>query len=256
MSSALSRIQGTCHDFDGVFYNPHDIPNYDQHFNLGVAQTIFQMFGDIVDDKEALKLNAEWYGRYGDSVTGMLEWADKKGLSSPTLCSDFFGKFHQNLYRIFMQANPTALTQPSVDLVAAFQKTNDRVKSGIATHACANEWARPLLPQLGIQPYIQDHAIFGLEDSGFLRKSTDADLVRMCLKALDVEPAAAAYIEDTAVNLKTNKEAEPKLTTVFLNHGRPLDSKPSHIDFEFKNLAEYQAALNAALSAPRKLILV
>lgn len=256
MSSSLNNIQGVCHDFDGVFYNPQDIPNYGEHFNVSVAHTIFEMFGNIIAPQDALKLNAEWYGKYGDSVTGMLEWADKKGLSSPTIGTDFFKKFHQILYRSFMEVNATALTQPNLDLVKAFQNANSSVKNGIATHGCAKEWARPLLPQMGLNNFIQNHAILGLDDSGFLRKSTHPDLVRMCLNALEVEASSAAYIEDTAVNLETNKEAEPKLTTVFLHHGSPLDSKPSHIDFQFKNLAEYQRALNTALSSPRKLILI
>lgn len=255
MLSKLSHIQGTCHDFDGVFYDPAHIPDYYHQFETVFGTTLTKMFPHDIDHQGAMKIDRDGYARYGDSITGLMEWANTRKIGGPTLREDFFRAFHQNLYIDIVKSAPHVFSEDS-DLIDAFQKIHGRVQHGIATHGCAESWTRPLLPLMKLHPFIKEAAIFGLSDSGFRKKSTDHDLVKMCLEALEVAPENAAYTEDTAINLQINKDIEPRLTTIFLNNGRPLDSKPSYIDLEFRNLKEYLTALHAAHSEPRNLILV
>ncbi len=255
MSNKLSEIIANANDFDGVFYDPAHIPDYYSHFARTFGETLVAMLPEEIDYDSAIKIAVEGYEQYGDSVTGVTNWADKRGLKSDDFRQTFFHFYHQNLFQHFTTVAPHVFAQKS-SLVEAFDLTKGIVRNGIATHGCANNFTRPLLPQMQLTPYIQDDAIFGLADSGYLKKSTHTDLVAMCLDALGVPPEVSGYTEDTASNLEKHKEMMPRLTTIFINNGRPLATKPSYIDFEFRNFREYLIALHTAHSEPRKLILV
>lgn len=253
--SRLSHIWANCNDFDCVFYDDREIPDYNSHFDFTFAVTICGIFPEELDHESATKLAKDVYAKYGDSVTGLMEWADKRGLQSETFRQDFFKAYHRNLLSHFKQVAPHIFAEQS-KLVKLFGQLDRIVRNGIATHGCADEWVRPVLRTMGLTPYIQDNAIFGLAESGFRKKSTHPDLVRKCMEALEIQEDEMAYPEDTARNLKQNKEMMPKLTTILITNGRPLDSKPSYIDYEFNSFEEYLRALHIAHTAPPKLIMI
>lgn len=255
MSHKLSEIIANANDFDGVFYDPSLIPDYYNHFATTFGSTLIKMLPDAIDFEGATKLAVEGYEQYGDSVTGIMEWADKRGMKGEDFREEFFRSYHQNLFTHFTHVAPHVFMQKS-DLVRAFDRIRGIVSNGIATHGCADNFTRPLLPGMHLTAYIQDNAIFGLADSGYLKKSTHSDLVDMCLKALDVLPEVAGYTEDTSLNLKAQKELMPSLTTIYINNGRPLATKPTYIDYEFKCFEDYLTALAVAHSEPRKLIMI
>ncbi len=251
----LRHIEGTCHDFDGVFYNTHHIPDYDSHLADIFAETLCSIVPKDIHHEDARRLAIEGYPRYGDSLTALMIWTKEQGLDGEEIRRNFFRDYHKNIFKYFVNFAPTVFAR-TPSLIEAFQKIKGHIKNGIATHGCPKGWTLPLLPQMGLSDFIEKDAVLGLEDSQFRKKSTHPDLVEMCLAALNIDSENAAYTEDTPINLETAKQAMPKLTTIFFHHGRPLASKPAYIDHQFKDMHDYLTALHTARTEPRKLILL
>ena len=254
MTNNLNNIIATANDFDDTIYRAEDIPGYYEHFATTFANTLVKMLPDEVDFAAARQISVDGYEAYGDSITGLMEWADKRGLPAEQLRTDFFRQYHQDLRHHFIQVAPHVFAQ-RCEAANGLERLQGIVRQGIATHGCADEFVRPLLPGMGLSELFEQHAIFGLADSGFLKKSTHSVLVGQCIEALEAEPKEAAYTEDNLLNLKTNKEMTPDLTTVLITNGRPLASQPTYVDYQFKSYNDYLNALYEAHKAPRKLII-
>jgi hypothetical protein len=255
MSNQLSHIIANANDFDGVFYNPHLISDYYAHFAKTFGATLISMLPNEIDFDSAVQLANDGYRKHGDCVTGLIEWADHKGVKDGNLRDKFFQLFHRNLKSHFTAVAPHVFSTPS-EVATALSCLKGIVRNGIATHGCAREFTTPLLEPMGLAPHVEKNAIFGLADSGYLKKSTHPDLVQMCLDSLEVPAEVAAYTEDTALNLKAHKEMMPVLTTIFINNGNPLAKKPTYIDCEFRSFEEYLRALHAAHNEQRQIILI
>ena len=80
--------------------------------------------------------------------------------------------------------------------------------------------------------------------------------VGKCLSALGEGNGRRGFVEDTAVNLKTNKDHYPYLVTIFLHHGKPFERLPAYISHQFKDLTEMIRALIAAQQDARQIILI
>ena len=255
MTSQLKEIKFNCLDFDDVCYEADAIKDYYKHFADVFGETLYKMFPEAIDLSSAIQLAYDGYKSHGDSVSGLMDWARKNNIGGPSLRLSFFHAYHKNLALHFPNVAPHVFSKVS-KLVPAFEKVRGIVSNGIASHGCADYWVKPLLTPMGLKPFIQPDAIFGLADSDFLKKSTHPDLVQKCREALGAEPQETCFPDDNVPNLETNKAFEPKMKTVHIHNGHPLDKKPSYIDFEFRDLGEYLKALHAAHNDPPKLILI
>ncbi|MEK7800821.1 MAG: hypothetical protein AAB276_00020 [Pseudomonadota bacterium] len=250
MSNQLRKIKALCLDFDGVFYPCHHIPDMHENVDIIHAQTASALFKGQLSFDDALVIASEGYKNYGDCITALALWAKENGIAPEDFRDRFFKLFHQNMHERLQQTAPKVFTYQT-DLVSAFAKTSDNVKKGIATHGCADNWVRPLLKTMGISEFIDPDAIFSLNDSGFVTKSTDPLLVRMCFNAMSTAISRGGFVEDTMKNLETAKEHHPKLTTILITQGASVKHLPNYVDFQFKNLAEMNLAIHAAHKAPR-----
>lgn len=252
MSNRLKLITVCANDFDGVFYKPHKVADYYQQFVDVFAATLVNMFPKLIDFDGAKSISINGYKQYGDSVTALMAWAQQNSLDREKVRDQFFYNYHVNLKNHFQKHAPGVFDFPS-KLAKDFIPLQGIVRHGIATHGCANQFVRPLLAAMELEPYIVMSAIFGLSDSGYLTKAEHPDLVMMCLEALGIDPESnieeASYTEDTTANLEKNREYMPKLTTVFIHHNvNPFRYLPSYIDYQFRSFADFLKALRAAHS--------
>lgn len=250
----LSNIEGVCHDFDGVFYPFSAFPDIHNAFALANAVAICKLMPNILSLDDAIKLADEGYKQHGDAVTGPMIFAQKNGFDGEAFRVSLFREYHKEALSYIKEKAPH-LFKHDHTLIKAFAQHNGRIKNGIATHGCAIEWTRPFLIEKGLSSHIQDKAIVGLADGDFISKNISPLLVAKCLGALETSADKSAFVEDTSANLKIAKEHYPLLRTIFIHHGKPIEQKPSHIDFQFRDLAEFHAALHIAHTQSRHIIL-
>lgn len=203
------------------------------------------MFPEKINFEDALKLAYEGFRQHRDSVTGYTIWAGAQGINAQLFRMNFFVNFHKIMLRRLKEIAP-ALFQPDLNLRQAFEISRGRIKNGIATHACAQNWALPILNSKDIAGYFEPGAILGLSDSNFLSKAEHPDLVRLCFDKMGIDINEGGFVEDTLKNLETAKAHYPRLVTIFLHHGNPLPSLPIHVDAQFRDIPEMKRAIHAS----------
>ncbi len=88
--------------------------------------------------------------------------------------------------------------------------------------------------------------MFGLNDADYNRKSENTVLIQKCFNALSTPMGEGGFVEDSLSNLEVAKSHHPELTTIYIHHGKPLATKPSHVDFQFHDVGELKNALHTA----------
>lgn len=255
MAAKLGLIRQFGYDFDGVFYPHAAVPNLFVEFAQAKGLAAHQLTNGVIPVARASAIGHAGYKKNGDSVTALSEWAKRNGYDHDKFRTQLFRRIHEIIIKRFFEIAPDVFTHQR-ELVDIFQRTA-HIPRGIATHGCATTYANPLLDALGVLPFINSKAMFGLDQAGFKTKTKHADLMLMCLNALGSDLNEQAFVEDTGKNLEVLKEQAPHVTTVFIHHGVPLEGKlPSHIDFQFHDLIELHAAHERATYDERQLILI
>ncbi len=252
MENKLNRISGIAYDWDGVFYAYDTIPNIQDVWAHAAASTIQGLIPNI-SFNDAKQIHINGYNQHGDVVTGATEFAQNIGYDAFKFSTSLLRGIHREILKKLACVAPQIFI-PDDKEIEAFQICKNLVKNGIASHSCSTEWLAPFLHAKALTEFIEPNAIFGLEDGGFVLKHNNPKLVEMCFNALATPQRERAFIEDTARNLKTAKEIDPSLVTIFIHHGRPLQNLPSYIDFQFPNVKTFKNALYTAKTQPKIMI--
>jgi hypothetical protein len=253
MTVAVRDIQGFVFDFDGVFYGYHQIGNIYSLSDRIMAKSAVEVLGDKILLSQAEKLASEGYKTYGDSITAFCVWAYQEGHDPNTFKETLFRTYHRNLREYFLNHHSDFFMN-RIDLQEAFRLSQGRVVNGVATHGCAQSWAKPFLTDMGISQYFKMQAVHGLDEADYTLKHLDPRLVEMSFQNLAVNPSKGCFVEDTARNLKAMKERNPETRCTLIHHGRPLEQQPAYIDDQFSNIPELKRAYHARGLSERKMI--
>jgi len=243
LSSSLAHV----FDFDNVFYDSNKFQDYNAFCVAALADAalsipVLKKAGLTRDT--ALYLADNGYQRYRDTFTSFCLWGAQHGISREDIVVPIYHAYNKRVKAAFLEHYPQ-LVKDRLDLKEAFNITHGIIPQGIASHSCRENLLLPLVAQMGISDFFQKSAICGLEQSEFRLKHLSPVLVERSFEALGVDPNEGTFPEDTDANLKVMKEHYPGCLTVHIHHGRPLDKKPSHVDFEFHDLLEMKRAWQA-----------
>lgn len=130
------------------------------------------------------------------------------------------------------------------DYLTPCEKTQAALSSlgvawAIATHA-TNAWALRTTRRLGIDHLFPKALVFGFEDYNEF-KFAGPKAVDIALKALGSAPEDTMMWEDEALNLKPAHDCG--LQTVFLHHGKKMNTLPDYIDYQFENALDCALAI-------------
>lgn len=228
----LRHLRAVIWDIDGVKYNPADCPGLASMWSEAVGKSACAMLPGL-DLAEACAISTISFKRYGSSIIGFKDKAGQAGVDMRQFRDFVFNDSQKNLSQAVITLYP-ALFCPESELIAAFQSCATRgVQHGVATHSSIRQWVRPMFTAQGILPFFNATAMVGWDDVGYLNKAKSALAVRTSLKALGAEPARAAFVEDTAVNLERAKaDIHPDLFTVYVHKGTPVSPQPDYIDLQ------------------------
>lgn len=112
---------------------------------------------------------------------------------------------------------------------------SSRLPHALITHG-SKPWAKRALGKLGLREYFSDEWLFGFEDFDFHGKEASAKAYLQVLNQLGHKPDEVAMIEDSPRNLVHAHAIG--MTTILLNHGKPLAELPSHVDAQCFHVAE------------------
>ncbi|MCB1551830.1 MAG: hypothetical protein KDJ26_07515 [Alphaproteobacteria bacterium] len=255
MTEALGHIDRICFDFDGVLYTPPPGQNIFECANNVMGEAFFEACHRRVPLKDCITMAHDGHvPDEGNRVSIFTDWAEKNGIEDiPAFRKNLFDLFHQQLLERTIQNHPT-LFVPNPTLQNLFNQLN--LRNGIATHGSIEHWVRPIQERIRLGSHFLNYALFGLDDNDFKPKSKCPSLVGKCLSALGEGNGRRGFVEDTAINLKTNKDHYPDLVTIFLHHGKPFERLPAYISHQFKDLTEMKRALIAAQQDARQIILI
>lgn len=241
MTVAIPDIKGFCFDFDGVFYNPHTIDNFNPICDQIMAGTALDLLGDKITYKVALKLARDGYMEDGSNIPSFCKWAEQEGHNPADFRDQLFRAFNEN-YSAFLLKKYPDLFRNRNDLQVAFKLSHGIVVNGVATHGHAEVLPKKLFETMGISPYFQMHAVHGLDEADYTLKHLDPHLVEMTFRSLGVDPKEGCFVEDNARNLEAMKERNPETRCTFIHHGRPLEQQPSYVDDQFHDIPEMKKA--------------
>ncbi len=230
-STLFSQTDGIVWDLDGVHYSYAPLPSlYDQCAQMAVDAA--RHFLPHIPLQDAFEKATRGFKIHGSSCMGFEDDAAAAGLDVVAFRQGVFERFQKNLFHYISTHHPQAWSaNPAA--VAAFDETAAHLRHGIATHSCGRNWARPLLDRLGLRPYFNDRAIIGMSDVDFESKARSARAIIMSLDALDLHPGRAVFVEDTMHHLQRARELHPDMRTVYIHHGKPLDTLPDYVDAQF-----------------------
>ncbi len=243
LSSSLAHVS----DFDNVFYDAKLFEDYNAFCVAALADAalsipVLKKAGLTRD--AAIHLADNGYQRYRDTFTSFCLWGAQHGISREDIVVPIYHAYNTRVKAAFLQHYPQ-LVKNRLDLKEAFNITHGIIPQGIASHSCRENLLFPLVEQMGIRDFFQESAICGLEQSEFQLKHLSPALVESSFEAMGVDPNDGTFQEDTDANLRVIKEHHPGCLTVHIHHGRPLETKPSYVDFQFYDLLEMKRAWKA-----------
>jgi putative hydrolase of the HAD superfamily len=210
------RIKGLLWDLDNTLYRADDIIK--KATNLAVARAAVAA-GAPVSLEEAVKLATRSYEEKGYSGRLFIE---RFNLDNASLHQDYHGYIDETVIRRYegVEEMFTRLALPHA----------------LITHA-SRDWARRVLTHLGLASWFPPERILALEDYNFRHKHECRSSFEAALNTLALQPQDVAMVEDVAINLKIPHGMG--ITTVFLDHGRPLATPPSYIRAFFPSAVEF-----------------
>ncbi|MDY0029271.1 MAG: hypothetical protein RBR86_04925 [Pseudobdellovibrionaceae bacterium] len=252
LSSSLAHV----FDFDNVFYDSSKFEDYNAFCVAALADAamslpVLKKAG--LTHEEAVLLADSGYQTYRDTFTSFCLWGGLRGIPKEDIIAPIYREYNVRIKTAFLQYYPQ-LVKNRTDLQQAFRLTDGHVLQGIASHSCRQNLLLPLVENMGIRQHFQEHAICGLEQSEFKLKHITPTLVERSFAALGVDPNEGTFPEDTVANLLVMKDHYPGCLTVHIHHGRPLDKKPSYVDFEFHDIPEMKRAWQADKDRGTKVI--
>lgn len=255
MTQKLAHINGLCFDFDGVLYDLSGVPNICEISDMVIAESALSVLDNQISYQQAKKMARAAYIEYGASVTAFSMWAADRGLDADDITDRIFHSYHQKMHDQLLEHAPHIFV-PTPHIIQSFEKCKGVIANGIASHGSIQNYALPILQSKELSGYFTQHALFGLNDGGYNRKSENTHLVQKCLNALNSPLQESGYVEDNLTNLKVAKDEHPELTTVFIHHGNFLKDKPAHVDFQFHDVGELNNAIHTAKTNDHPIILL
>lgn len=255
MAKKFRDVKGFVFDFDGVFYAykfiPGDLNSLCDTIMAKAATALLKSHGLTLT--LAKRLAHQGYEDHGDAITGLCSWAQENEVEPESFKADLFAEYHKNLQTALLKLSPH-IFENRRDLQSAFKLSQGLVKNGIATHSCATHIAHPFLASMGIRQYFEDAAVIGLANGDYTLKHTGPRLIELACDAMGLHPDDIAFVEDTPRNLKTFKDKYPSAVTIYIHHGRPLDTLPDYINVQFYNILEMKRAWSESRKEPEKII--
>lgn len=243
MTIHLAEKDAVIWDYDGVKYDEKAIPNLDPICDRSCSEAAVALLPEL-NLHDAHNLAQRSYQEYGDCLGAFVEWAIQNGRDPLEFRQALFELYHTTLFKYFLDEH-AHIFDPNPATLAEFRK-RAHIRHGVATHSYIDGYARPLLAQAHLIGFFNEEALIGMDMVGFARKSQSVASLELCLEHLGATADTALFVEDNLKNLACAKRLLPKLTTVFMHHGRPLDQKPSYVDFQFTNNCELMKALNSS----------
>jgi len=205
----MIQHQAIIWDFDNTLY--HLDGDCEEIWHQGIARMAVAR-GLPYSFEEALVIARESFATHKTSTAIFIE---RHGLCAREV--------HHEIHRVMDETHIT----PCNITAAAFAARPD-IRHAIVSHG-SKSWVLRARDHLGLGPYIPDHAVFGLEDYGFEKKSISLRGLNMALDALNINPAEAVFAEDQADNLKLAHD-RLGMTTALIHYGAKPDEIPSHVD--------------------------
>ena len=203
----------------------------DAHVEL--ALEIFPM----LSPEEAQYLVHECYYTFHDCYGAFIPVITHYGLDLEETRLRMFKKHYATLFELLIKHCPDVFGD-TTELVDAFRGISGRVKHGILTQCCMESFGMPALEKLGILPFFEPRAIFGLDQVGFVKKAESTNPLRVVLERMDADPEHTCFVEDTLPNLERASEIKG-LRCIYINHGKPLDTVPSFVSNQFCGPADF-----------------
>jgi len=229
MTQALHNVKAIIWDYDGVHYDYATFPPL--HIFDDIRSVAAQRVLPSLTLEEARRIGEEGYKLYGDTVHNYVLWAKANGHDAEEVRHRIFKNYHRDLFNHIVNDYPENITRDAAT-VAAFRQCAPLVQHGLATHSCIENWARPYLVRQDLLQFFNEKALVGLDDADYDRKDQSTTGIIRSLEPLRVAPHHAAFAEDTLDNLKYAHANLPGLTTIFIHHGRPLETLPPFVTLQ------------------------
>ncbi len=238
MTKPLGSMRAISWDIDGVHYPYDGFPGLFSLMDRACADVACRLLPEL-DHETSVRLSKISYRKYGECLGGYLDWVEEQGLplDLAVFKKDLFHEYHREAWVRMLEAYPAQMA-PEPKTIAAFKRASSFLMHGAATHSSIEAFTLPLLTQKELLPYFNRQAMVGMDEVEFRRKSSDIASVLLSVERMGRELGEAAFPEDTTGNLERAKETDSRITTVYVHHGKPLESVPSFIDHQVRNPRE------------------
>lgn len=208
MHDKLRHVTTIIWDFDNTLY--HMDGDSEEMWHMAAARIALD-HGFTADIDAALLLARQSYDRTRSSTTYLVE--------------DHGITLNDVHHMIHARVDASGLVK-CIDTCAAFAAL-PHIRHGILSHG-SRDWVLRGRDRLGLEAYIPDDAVMGLEDYGYEKKSVSLKGLEEVMGRLNARPAASLFVEDQADNLKLAAD-RLEMTTALLHHGHAPEVVPAHV---------------------------
>lgn len=221
----IQALKGIIWDLDNTLYTLTD--TIEGQWNWAYARYFASLPHLPYDEQTAFKLAETSYNETGYSAAWFIKQHD--------LCPR---ETHRGVHQ-HMCAEQLAACDTTQRLFAS----HPNLSHAVVTHG-SRDWALRALARLGLQDFIPETYVIGLEDADFETKRTSPRGLHMAMDRLGLGPDKLMFVEDLAENLVIPKRHG--LTTCLLTQGRPIKTEMAHIDWVTTDARQVLSSISAA----------
>lgn len=243
------------HDIDGVHYPYHafaDILDFCGNIKALVAPQLLSSTYRLLPmtAERAKKIGRLSYRKTGDGLLFFTEIARRKGMDTDAFREEISTQYHRAQLDAVRLHYPEIL-QPCEETNRGFEALRPYIRRGAVSQSCQVEWIRPVLTSLQQIDFFEPNCLLGFREFGWQRKAVSPEALRLSMEILGVTADQCVFIEDNLDNLRTAKQWDGRLLTVFLSHNKPLKELPDFVDIESTNLCGFLAQAASVWATPK-----
>jgi phosphoglycolate phosphatase len=169
-----------------------------------VLGLVFDLDGTLVDSYEAIAASVNHARRsLGEEPLSVDDIRGRVGHGLESLMAEVVGKERaEDGVRLFREEYARIFADRTAALPGALEVLEELHRRGFRLSVASNKPARfgdPILERLGMRPFLD--AVQGPDTAGSTKP--DPGMVHLCLQAMKIEPARAAYVGDMVLDVET-----------------------------------------------------
>jgi FMN phosphatase YigB (HAD superfamily) len=248
MKQALTEQRDTViFDCDGVFYSWNIFGGMDgaKDFCAKIKVEVIALLLPFLSAKEVVEIGKRSYEETGDGLRYFVDIAIKHGMDGDAFREEMHTLYHQQQLLHVRERVPQLLA-PCPESTQHLAALRNRIRYGMLSQGCRDNWLRPLLNAKGVLDYFNPNHLFGFKEFGWNEKSINAKGLGILMDVMEVKPSQVVFVEDTMKNLYPVKVEYEEVLTTHLHDWQMPGPDDDYIDLSVASNLEFLRHLRAA----------